>query len=133
MHKKIYSYTTLDESEYGSQVFFENLQKCRKKHREYMNQCGDVIDESPFEWAMDDQQNWITWQSSLLPDFPEDKLGDVAEVYFCDLEVEHSETKEVRTTHLIQISYFDNLHPDAEEGLSSATDFYDLHGYREDE
>lgn len=26
------------------------------------------------------------------------KLGDVAEVYFCDLEVEHSEKKEVRTT-----------------------------------
>jgi len=127
MNEKIIFNSSIDLSNKRMNVKIRLVQS-RTTIIDILGYIDDIVEEKISETLLlDEQKKETTWQSSLLPFFPKEKEGEVAQVYLCD-EVNQIDGKSnYKTIQLVQISYFDVTNP--KEGLTNNMDFFYFDGY----
>ena len=127
MTKKLIYLSTIDPSKIYKGTQLRILQS-RVTNFDILGQFDKIFEEEKMEsFLLEQQKNELTWQSSILPAFPKDKEGKVAQVYFCDEVNKFTETDEFITIQLVQISYFSWEF--RKEGLSNNMDYFYFIGY----
>ncbi len=127
MNEKIIFNSSIDLSNKRMNVKIRLVQS-RTTVIDILGYIDDIVEEKISETLLlYEQKKETTWQSSLLPFFPKEKEGEVAQVYLCDEVNQIAGTSNYKTIQLVQVSYFDTTNP--EEGLTNNMDFFYFDGY----
>ena len=114
----------------------EGISKSRKENKKIIEELTELeVQEKTKSFEnleIGDMIRYDNWKSSLLPEFPEVKMGLPSSLEFTDEELHNMITKEIGVFYTISVFHFDNS-PESEEGETDGCDGYAFYGFEREE